>query len=338
MTLFVASAIAATLLCTASLAQDDTLAAQSRAAKGALIAGRYSEAAKLYRELAASLPDNPGPRLSLAVALERGGHPAEAVPELDRVIRAQPESFPAWFLLGLAYQQLGQPEKAIAPLRKAVVLDGSNVQAQIELADAELVAGDPRRAIDGFHALAVSHPDMAKAWQGLGLSYVTLGERASKRLNEVAPQSAYWNALLARARAAEGRNAEALSLYGDALRQSPALPGLHAARADIYRQTKHTGWAATEEAREAQVPKPDCSTHAAACAYLAGDWSAAVAAAGQNAVPENLYWASLACARLADGNFQRVAALPPSAGIHELLAEADQRTCRRVEAVAEWRK
>lgn len=332
------SVLAIALLGALAMGQDDALAAKSRTAKEALLAGRYSEAAKLYRELAGALPGNPGPRLSLAVALERGGHPAEAVPELNRIVQTQPQLGPAWFLLGLAYQQLGQPEKAIAPLRKAVQLDGSNVEAQLELADAELVAGDPRKAVDGFQTLAARYPGLAKAWQGLGLAYVTLGERASKRLDSVAPQSAYWNALVARARAGEDHYAEALALYGEALTQSPDLPGLHAARAEIYRRSKHPDWAATEDAREAQTPKPDCTAHAAACAYLAGRWSAAVAEAGRNATPENLYWAALASARLADQSFQRVAALPPSAEIHELLAEADQRTGRRVEAVAEWRK
>ncbi|MGH7248483.1 MAG: tetratricopeptide repeat protein, partial [Pseudomonadota bacterium] len=291
-------------------AQEDGLGAKSRAAKDALIAGHYTEAVKLYRELTAALPDNPGPRLSLALALEKAGHPAEAIPELDRVVRAEPQTASAWFLLGLAYQQLGQPRQAIAPLSKAVELDHSNSQAQIELADAEMVAGDRRNAIEGFRALTVSHPEMAKAWQGLGLAYAALGERASKRLDEVAPHSSFWNALMARAQFAGGRYAEALALYREAIRQSPGLAGLHAAQAEIYRETKHPDWAAVEDKRESNVRKPDCSTSAAACAYLAGDWPAVLAAARKTESAGNLYWAALACAKLAEEEFQQVAALP----------------------------
>ncbi|MEO7144187.1 MAG: tetratricopeptide repeat protein [Bryobacteraceae bacterium] len=319
-------------------AQDEALAAKSHAAKDALIAGHYTQAAKLYRELAAALPGNPGPRLSLALALEKAGHPAEAIPELDRVVHAEPRMAPAWFLLGLAYQQLGQPQKAIAPLQNAVRLDSTNLQAQIELADAEMGAGDARDAVEGFQSLAARHPEMAKAWQGLGFAYATLGERASKRLDEAAPHSSFWDALMARARFAEGRYAEALALDREAIRQSPELAGLHAARAEIYRAAKHPDWAAVEDARESNVRKPDCPASAAACAYLSGDWAAALAAAGKTISPENLYWAALACAKLAEGAFQHVAALPSTPEIHELMAESDQRLGRRVEAVAEWRK
>ncbi|MGH6798355.1 MAG: tetratricopeptide repeat protein, partial [Roseiarcus sp.] len=165
-----------------------------------------------------------------------------------------------------------------------------------------------------------------------------LGERASKRLDEVAPHSSFWNALMARAQFAGGRYAEALALYREAIRQSPGLAGLHAAQAEIYRETKHPDWAAVEDKRESNVRKPDCSTSAAACAYLAGDWPAVLAAARKTESAENLYWAALACAKLAEEEFQQVAALPASPEIHELLAESDQRMGRRVEAVAEWRK
>src|SRR5689334_4802308 len=237
------------LLCVTAWAQDDVLAAKSRAANQMLQAGRFTEAIKIYRELVAVLPDNPGLRFNLGLALEKGGQPAAAIPELNRATREQPDFAPAWFLLGLAYQQIGKPHEAIAPLRKAVSLNNADALAQLELADAELAAGQPRDSAEGFRTLAERHPEMAKAWQGLGLSYLALGERAFTRLAETAPSSGYWRALAARARSAEGRYANALALYQDAIRAAPDLPGLHAARAAIYRQTEHADWAAVEEER-----------------------------------------------------------------------------------------
>jgi predicted Zn-dependent protease len=335
------NSLVAVLLCVAAVrtsAQEELLAAKSRAGNQALAAGRYTEAIRIYRELVTALPENPGLRFNLGMALDKAGQPAAAIPQLEQSTRAQPDFAPAWFLLGLAYQQLGKPHEAIAPLRKAVSLDGADSRVQLELADAELAAGQPRDSAEGFRALAGRHPEMAKAWQGLGLSYLALGERAFARLAETAPSSGYWQALAARARAAEGRYAESLALYQDAIRAVPALPGLHAARAAIYRQTDHADWAAVEDTRESGVPKPDCDSHKTACAYLAGDWLSSLGEAEKSAAPEHLYWASLACGALAEQSFQHVADLPPSAEIHELLAESNQRTGRRVEAVEEWRK
>jgi len=322
----------------AAFAQEDALAAKSRAAKQALGAGRNAEAIGLYRELVTALPDNPGLRFNLGLALEKGGQPAAAIPELERATRAQPEFAAAWFLLGLAYQQMEKPREAIGPLRRALSLDTANTQAHLELADAQLAAGQPRDAAESFGAISRSHPEMAKAWQGQGLAYIALGERAHVRLNETAPGSAYGYSLAARARAGEGRYAEALTLYQEAIRAAPWLPELHAARAAVYRLADHADWAEIEAQREAGVPKPDCALHGAACAFLTGDWPAAVASAERAATPENLYWAALACDKLAAESFQHVAALPPSAEIHELLAESNQRVGRRVEAVEEWRK
>ncbi len=318
-------------------AQQD-LSEQSRAASDALRAGRFPEAIALYRKLAAALPDNPGPRFNLGLALEQSGHPAEAAEQLARVVQAQPDSAPAWFLLGLAYQQLNLPKKAVEPLRKAVLLDAGNQQARLELADAELASGEPRKAVDDFGAAANAQPQLAKAWQGLGFAYASLGERAAARIDQIAPQSGYWYALLARERAGTGKPEEGLKLYGQALEALPAVSGWHAARAAILREQGHADQAGEEEKQELQLAPPDCSTHEAACAFRARDFPAALAAAEKSATPENLYWAALACGRLAEQSFQQVAALPESAEIHELSAESNQRMGRRREAVDEWRK
>jgi superkiller protein 3 len=326
------------LLAAIALAQDEPLAAKSRAAKEALVTGRYSEAIKFYRELVAALPDNPGLRFNLGMALVKAGQPSQAIPELDRATRAQPNAAGAWFLLGLAHQQMGQVREAIAPLEKAVILDGANVDARFELADAELAGGDPLDAMRNFLRVTAERPGMARAWQGLGIAYVALGERAAAMLADRAADSSYARVTAARTRAVNGRYPEALSLYQEAIRELSACPGLHAERAAIYRAAGHPDWAAVEEERESRVPKPDCREHATACAYTAGDWEKTLIEARKSATAENFYWASTAYNKLAEQSFARLAALPPSAETHELQAESYQRMGRRVEAVAEWRK
>jgi len=77
-------------------AQDDVLAEKSRRAKQATLAGDYTTAVTLYRELVAALPANPGLRLNLGLTLEKSGQPAAAIPELERVTKAEPNFAPAW--------------------------------------------------------------------------------------------------------------------------------------------------------------------------------------------------------------------------------------------------
>ncbi len=315
----------------------DRLAEQSRLAREAMVAGEYMKAAAIFREMLKALPENAGLRLNLAVALEKAGLPSAAVPEAERVTRANPSSGPGWLLLGLAYQQLNRPSKAIAPLREALRLEPKNTTALLELADAELTTGDGRGAAKDFGALAGAEPDSTKAWEGLGRAYLSISETSYKQLETQAPDSPYRVALLARSRASDGRPGEALRMYTTAL-AGAAIPGVHSARAAIYRETKHEDWAAIEDERESRTPKPQCTQHAAACAYVARDWKGALAASAKVQTPENLYWASLAGTRLAEDSFGKLASLPDSAEMHAVLADSYQRMGQRLDAVAEWRK
>jgi tetratricopeptide (TPR) repeat protein len=316
----------------------DALAEKNRRANQALAENRFGEAIALYRELVKALPDNPGLRMNLGIALDRAGQPSAAIPEFERVTRATPSSAAAWFLLGLAYQQLNQPQQALAPLREAVRLDPNDGNALLELGDAELTTGAARGAVRDFGALTILKPDLPKAWEGLGRAYLSLSEGSFQLLNNQVPESPYSLALAARSRASQERYADALSLYAGAIEKAPELSGLHAARAEIYRQSGHEDWARTEIERESQIPKPDCARRPAACAWMAGDWKGAVSAAAKTQSPENLYWTALAGSHLAEESFNRLASLPQSPEIHAVLADSYQRLGRRLEAVAEWRK
>ncbi len=316
----------------------DALAEKSRRAKQAMLANRYGEAVGLYRELVQALPDNPGLRFNLAIALDKAGQPSAAIPELERVTRANPTSAPAWLLLGLAYQQLNQPQNALAPLREAVRLDSRNPDALLELADAEFTTGTARSAAKDFGTLAALKPAMPKAWEGLGRSYLSLSEASFQQLKSQGPDSPYFFALLARSRASEGRHGEALSLYAEAISGAPDLTGLHTARAGIYRETNHADWADVETERESHVPKPDCSRRPAACAFVKGDWQGVLAASAKSQSPENLYWTALAGSQLAEDSFNKLASLSQSPEMHAVLADSYQRLGRRLEAVDEWRK
>jgi predicted Zn-dependent protease len=275
-------------LCGLCLGQDEQLATKSAAARQAMMTGRYADAVKLYREMEAMSPEGTpqktGLRVNIAIALEKTGRPAEAIPELNRVVRAQPDSAPAWFLLGLAYQQLGQPAKAIEPLKRSVALQKENAEAWLELGDAELAAGRPRDAVYSFQQLSAQRPDLAKSWQGLGLAYVALGERAFATLLDTAPDSSFAEAL-----ARHARN-----------RDSPGIS-----------------------------PEPEWFRNA--------NWTSGLAAAEKSTSAENLYWAALSCEKLAEKQFAKLQAMPPTSELHELLAQSYGRLGRRGDAVTEWR-
>src|SRR5690349_3349047 len=121
---------AATLLS----AQPDALARKSSQVKELMAQGRFAEAVPVCQDLVRTLPDNPGLRLNLGLALQMSGRSNEAIPEFERVLKSQPSSLPALLSLGMARLQTNDPAHALAPLEKALTLDGGNTDARGMLA------------------------------------------------------------------------------------------------------------------------------------------------------------------------------------------------------------
>lgn len=297
-------------------AQTDSLADRAQRAKQALLGGSSAEAVKLYQELVKDLPNEPGMRLNLALALESAGEYSQEIVQLRTIVGKRPDMAPAWLLLGLAEQKLGRPAEAIAPLRKALALDPENETARLELADACLATSKFAEAVEEFKIATRKTPESAKAWQGLGLSYAGLARSTFAKLEAAAPHSAAWALLAARSQLDQQLYSRAFSLFREALEKQPHLPGIHAGLAEVYEKTGHHDWAATER-------QPELASGSTRCA------EAPKAA--------DLFCLTLTYQAKAQEAFDHLTRLPESAEIHELLAEVNQKQGRRAEAISEWR-
>jgi predicted Zn-dependent protease len=157
--------------------------------------------------------------------------------------------------------------------------------------------------------LAARQPRLARAWQGLGLSYTALSKEAFRKLEAEQPHSGEWFMLAAESELERGQPERAFAL----LRQAdPATPGVHAAIAGVYEKTSHPDWAAAERLKQ---PLEKLA-----------------------ATPNRNYSDVLRYCELAGQAFQTLAALPESAELHELLAHAKQEQGQRDEALSEWRR
>ena len=107
----------------------------STRAREAMAAGKFEEAAKLYLQLVAALPDDAGMRFNLGLALHSAGRYREASLELQAALKLQPNFPRASLVLGLSHLKLGEPAKAIPPLERAAKEDPRSSIAHFELAD-----------------------------------------------------------------------------------------------------------------------------------------------------------------------------------------------------------
>jgi tetratricopeptide (TPR) repeat protein len=137
---------------------------QAQEAKQDMLAHRYDEAANLYKQLAEALPNEPGLRFDLALALYSGSHYQDAVRQLKAIRIAERQNAKFWFVLGLSYLKLKQPREAIEPLRHAVELEPGNTDVRRELAEVLWTSRDFEEAIPILQDLVKTSPENAD-WQ-----------------------------------------------------------------------------------------------------------------------------------------------------------------------------
>ena len=285
--------------------------------------GRFGEAAVIYRDLAKAVPGNPGLTLNLGLALHMGGNHAEAIPQFETVLKSQPSSLPALMSLGLSRLQLNQPAEAVAPLTKAVALQPTNIDARGMLAGALMTVDRAAEAAPHYRKLTELAPKDAKVWSGLGKCYELL---AAKSFESMEKATAEWLAIVAETRIASKQYRAAFYFYKQALEKNPALRGVHASIAKVYRLSgSDPAWAVQEEAKE---PKPNCVTEKQACDFAAG--RLVDAASGKN-----LYWRTRAYNQLAIRAFAQLSKLPPSVDLHLMRAEIASDRNQHLEAARE---
>ena len=312
--------------------------AQSERARQLMAAGRYAEAVPLYRALAAAAPANAGLQLNLGMALQLSGADREAVAPLASAERLDPGSFPAAFFLGAARLRLGQAAAAVAPLQKAVRLRPDDAKARSLLAEALLATDRPSQAEPHLDTLARLTPSDPAVWLELGRTYEVIATRAFETLVGRDAESAHALALVAEARLDGGQPEAALGLYRKAIERAPAMRGLHAAVARLYRETGHLDWAALEDERERRLQAPDCVRTPLECRFAEAKHREVLRAGAGSSAPAAAYWVARSANALAGEAFARLEALPPSAPLFEWRAAQLRDEGRYAESAAEWRR
>ncbi|MFQ5737888.1 MAG: tetratricopeptide repeat protein [Acidobacteriota bacterium] len=324
-------------LCPVS-AQVEHLRAQSERAGEALAAGNYATAISIYLELTRELPDLPGLKMNLGMAYSMAGQNRQAIDVLSAAVSQDPGLLPAWFYLGASHLQAGHPEQAARALRKYVAAKPEDGQGRQMLGDALLAIESFVAAAQQFEVLLKLDKENPRVWYGLGRSYEGLAVKAFDELERMAPESAYWLALVADSRTVEQQYKSAFYFYRKALGKKPNLRGIHVALSQIYRKTGHPEWAETEERKELALGLPDCDSERLVCDFLEGRFrKVAHSTVGKNR-PEAYYWQSRAYNQLASAAFSSLGQLRPSFALHELIAEIHRSHGRYLESANEWRK
>jgi tetratricopeptide (TPR) repeat protein len=184
-----------------------------------------------------TLPAGADP-LEFAVGLLEGGNFKEAIPFLEQLSRAHPESAPVFFNLGIAYSELTQFDEAIIRLKRAVALDPGHAHAWTGIGVAYQRSGKIPQALEAFqHAVAVA-PDDGYCRRNLGGALLAMGKgtealahlEAAYKLLPNDPHAAYGLASAYQQFGGAARIADADELYQLIIDRWPGSPGASLAR------------------------------------------------------------------------------------------------------------
>ena len=313
-------------------AQSAALVDKSERAQLWMAQGRFAEAAGLYEELTRALPGNAGLLLNLGMARHMGGNDAGAIAPLEASLRIQ-ELSPAFLFLGSSYMHLGQPAKAFAPLRRFVALQPDHREARQMLAEAATATGNHLEAAIQLARFAGEEATQPALWYSLGRAWQAVAAGEMARLPE---DSGYWLALTADGRNKRRQSRAGFLLYRKALEKLPRQRGLHAAIAEIYRDSSHEDWAKVEEGYETALGTPVCKPAPTLECHFAAARHRDVLASSL-ATPEARYWKTRSARALAREAFDKMAALGPSMVSHRFNAESRREEGRSQEAAEAWR-
>ncbi len=302
-----------------------------------MAAGKFEEAIPIYRELSQAVPNNPGLLLNLGMALQMAGHSRQAIPPLERALKLDASTLPAWLFLGSAYLGIGEPARAIPPLQKYLALQPADPDGHQQLGDALLATDTFRDAAEEFRKLSQMDPSNRRAWYGLNRCFTALAQSAFQAVEKAAPESAYWLALVAEERVVRRQFRSAFFFYRKAETLQPDLRGLHASIAIVYKEAGHADWAEAERRKEQQVTASECADQLLACDFSTGRFDQVIQEAERLETPEAFYWKSRAFAALAHDAMTRLEQLPEGSEIHELRAELLRARRQHLEAIKEWR-
>jgi tetratricopeptide (TPR) repeat protein len=192
-----------------------------------ILKNRLEEASKLNDAiLAANANDNEALIYRAQIQI-RGGHASDAAQTLENALKNEPDNGVAHYHLGLALDQLGDPERALDEWRTAVRLRPDLIEAQRALTTAAMRQGDMATLEQTATQIINLQPASPDGYAMRALSKINRKQFASaeedvKKAIDVAPQSSLGYIQLGNLKLVQKQYGEAGKAYQQALDREPS--------------------------------------------------------------------------------------------------------------------
>ncbi len=135
----------------------------------------HPEAVRILRKVTAWQPENGGAWYRLGVALDDSGETEEAIAAFQKAIELDEKSATPWNGLGNVYDDLGRHEEATAAYQRAIELDEKYAAPWNGLGNVYAGLGRHEEALAAFQKAIALDEKLAYPWNGLGNVYYQQG-------------------------------------------------------------------------------------------------------------------------------------------------------------------
>jgi tetratricopeptide (TPR) repeat protein len=132
------------------------------------------EAEKLFRQMAATYPNEPGVHFLFGAFL-MNQHPEDGILEMKRELEISPFHLPARVRLAEQCVKVGQVDRAVALATEALKLDPRDPSAHMALGEALVAKGDRPSAVREFEVARDQAPENVKIRWALFRAYTAMG-------------------------------------------------------------------------------------------------------------------------------------------------------------------
>jgi predicted O-linked N-acetylglucosamine transferase (SPINDLY family) len=194
--------------------------------------GRFAAAAELLQCAVDHAPDAPGLHCNLGLAQQELGHPELALACYDRALALKPKFVEALNNRGNVLRELGRLAESAASYRRALMSRPDFIEALFNLGITQIAQGQADQALTPLARCLRLAPGHLGAWGQYGVALMTLDKQADalgcfERILSHTPNDAEAHYWRGNALLALGRPDDALQAYGNAARIRPDIPEVH---------------------------------------------------------------------------------------------------------------
>lgn len=158
--------------------------------------------------------------------------------------KVQTSSEAAWFMLGRAYNEVGQAAKAIEAYQQAIRINQNNASTWFNIGSSYGDIGQSAESIDAYKKAILLKPEFAQAWNNMGATYNKMGQalnaiNAYREAIKIQPEYglAWFN--LGNVYGKFGQHELAKDAYFQSIRINPTFPQAWTSLGNAFGRTGH---------------------------------------------------------------------------------------------------